>query len=223
MFVLIVGGGKVGAHLAQLLLQQGFEVKIIEPRSPVLAKLHKELSTENIVQGDGTNTQVLIDAGITSADVVAAVTGADEVNLVIASLARFRFHIPRIIARVNSPKNAWLFTSDMGVDVPINQSELMARLIQEEMSLGDMMTLVKLRRGEVAIVEEKIAAQSPVIGQTLRDLTLPPQCTLAAVLRGNEVIVPHGDTVLCAGDEVLAVIHSNYKQSLSDLLSGKTG
>ncbi len=221
MFVLIVGGGKVGAHLAQLLLQQGLGVKVVEARPAVLAKLHKELATEAIIQGDGTNTLVLIDAGIVAADVVAAVTGDDEVNLAICNLARFRFQVPRTIARVNSPKNAWLFTSAMGVDVAINQAELMARLIQEEMSLGDMMTVLKLRRGEVALVEEKIPLTSPVIGKTLRELDLPADCTLAAIIRGDEVVVPRGDTQLQAGDEVLAVIRSGQQPRLSDILNGR--
>ncbi len=220
MFVLIVGGAKVGAYLADLLLQQNVQVKIIEYRAEVLVKLHKELPTENIVQGDGTRVQVLVDAGITSADVVAAVTGDDEVNLVVASLARFQFNVPRVIARVNSPKNAWLFTPDMGVDVAINQAELMVRLIQEEMSMGDMMTLFKLRRGEVALVEEKIPPESPVVGKTLKELAFPPNCTLAAVMRGDEVIVPRGDTRLLADDEILAIVRSDHRQHLSSLISG---
>ncbi|MBN1890912.1 MAG: NAD-binding protein [Thermoflexales bacterium] len=220
MFVLIVGGAKVGSYLADLLLQQNVQIKIVEYRPEVLVRLHKELPTENIVQGDGTNAQVLIDAGITSADVVAAVTGDDEVNLVVASLAHTQFSVPRVIARVNSPKNAWLFTPDMGVDVAINQAELMVRLIQEEMSLGDMMTLFKLRRGEVALVEEKIPPESPVVGKTLKELAFPPNCTLAAVMRGDEVIVPRGDTRLLAEDEILAIVRSDHRAHLSSLLSG---
>jgi trk system potassium uptake protein TrkA len=220
MFVLIVGGGKVGAYLAGLLLQQNVQVKVTEYRAEVLSRLHKELPTENVVQGDGTNAQVLIDASITSADVVAAVTGDDEVNLVVASLARFQFNVPRVIARVNSPKNAWLFTPDMGVDAAINQAELMVRLIQEEMSLGDMMTLFKLRRGEVALVEEKIPPESPVVNKTLCELTFPPNCTMAAVMRGDEVIVPRGDTRLLANDEILAIVRSDTRRRLSSLLSG---
>lgn len=221
MLVVIAGGGKVGSHLAQALLQQGYEVRVIEARAQVLARLHRELATECIVQGDGTKLQTLIDASITDADVLAAVTGDDEVNLVIASLARFRFNVPRTIARVNSPKNAWLFTSDMGVDAAINQAELLTTLIREEMSLGDMMTVLKLRRGDVSLVEEKIAPASPVIGKTLRELALPQNCTLAAVIRGDEVIVPDGDTRLLAGDDVLAVVRGGQQQYLSDLLSGR--
>ncbi len=221
MFVIIVGGGKTGSHLATLLLHEGHRVTVIEDRQTVLERLRKELPDGVAFAGDGSAPSVLEAVGITQADVLAAVTGEDETNLVITTLARFEFNVPRIIARVNNPKNAWLFTRDMGVDVALNQADLMARLIQEEMSLGDMMTLLKLRRGEIALVEEKIPSESPVVGKTLRDLALPDNCTLAAVLRGHQVIVPRGDTRLRAGDEVLAVVQSSHRQHLSDLLSGR--
>ena len=107
-----------------------------------------------------------------TANVVAAVTGADETNLVVCSLARFEFGVPRIIARVNNPKNAWLFTPQMGVDVALNQAELIARLVAEEMSLGDMMTLLKLRKGLFSIVEEKVHPASPAVGKSIRELTV---------------------------------------------------
>ena len=148
MFVMIVGGGKTGSYLAELLLAEGHRVKVLESRPEVVEKLKKELVEDIIVYGDGADPKVLAGAGIRSANVVAAVTGDDEDNLVVSTLARFEFDVPRIIARVNSPKNAWLFTPQMGVDVAINQADLMARLIAEEMSLGDMMTLIKLRKGQ---------------------------------------------------------------------------
>jgi trk system potassium uptake protein TrkA len=220
MVVIIVGGGKTGSHLARLLLNEGYRVQIIEDRLAVLERLRQELPPDMVVMGDGSAPSVLEAAGIKHADVLAAVTGEDETNLVITTLARFEFNVPRVIARVNNPKNAWLFTRDMGVDVAINQAELMARLIQEEMSLGDMMTMLRLRRGEVALVEGKIPPESPLVGKTLREVTFPPNCTLAAVMRGDEVIVPRGDTQLRAGDEVLAVVRCDQQQRLAELLSG---
>lgn len=221
MFVIIVGGGKTGSYLAELLLAGGHQLRVIERRPEVIEKLRAELPEPVIVRGDGADPKVLVNVGVRKADVLAAVTGDDEDNLVVCTIARFEFGVRRIIARVNNPKNAWLFTPEMGVDVAINQADLMARLIVEEMSLGDMMTLVKLRRGEISIVEEKIPPQSPVVGRLVRELTWPPNCNLTAVIRRDEVIVPRGDTRLQAGDEVLAVVRSDQKQRLSDLISGR--
>ncbi|MBN1178391.1 MAG: TrkA family potassium uptake protein [Anaerolineae bacterium] len=223
MFVIIVGGGKTGSYLAGLLLAEGHAVRVIEDRPAVLERLRQEHAAEVIVAGDGSAPSVLEAAGVATADVLAAVTGTDETNLVVTTLGRFEFNVPRVIGRVNNPKNAWLFTADFGVDVVLNQAELMARLIQEEMSLGDMMTLLKLRRGEVAIVEEKIAPESPVVGKTLQELALPENCTLAAVLRKEEVLVPRGSTRLQVGDEVLAVVRSGFQRQLSNLLNGRVG
>jgi trk system potassium uptake protein TrkA len=150
--------------------------------------------------------------------VVAAVTGADEYNLVITGLARFEFNVPRTIARVNNPKNAWMFTSEMGVDVALNQADLMGHLIIEEMSMGDMVTLLKLRRGQYSLIEEKVAPGSIADGRAVRDLALPAKCVLAAVLRKGELIIPRGDTVLQSADEVLAVVHASQVQHLADVL-----
>jgi len=142
----------------------------------------------------------------------------DEANLVITNLARFEFKVQRTIARVNNPKNAWLFTPDMGVDVALNQADILARLIAEEMSLGDMMTLLKLRKGEYSLVEEKVHPTAPVVGKPIRELDLPKECILAAIIRANLLIVPRGDTVLQPADEVLAVVHSSQIGQLAALL-----
>lgn len=152
------------------------------------------------------------------ADVVAAVTGADETNLVATSLARFEFGVPRIIARVNNPRNAWLFTPEMGVDVALNQADLIAHLIAEEMSLGDMMTLLKLRKGQYSLVEEKVHPEAVAAAKAVRDLKLPAECVLAAVIRRGQLLIPNGDTVLHPADEVLAVVHAAQLQQLADLL-----
>lgn len=218
MFVIIVGGGKTGSHLAAQLIDQGHLVKIIEERPFVIERLQQELPQEVIVVGDGSSPSVLEGAGIERAQVLAAVTGEDETNLVITSLGRFEYHVPRIIARVNNPKNAWLFTEDMGVDVALNQTDILAKLIAEEMSLGDMMTLLKLRRGEYAIVEEKVHSQAVVVGKSLREISVPPDCVFVAVLRKGQMIVPHGETVLQPVDEVIALIHSTQVDELARLL-----
>jgi len=219
MRVLIVGGGKVGSHLASLLLADGYEVCVVENRSSVLSRLYRELPTEVVMDGDGTQMSVLEQAGIRSSDVLVAVTGDDEVNLAVAMMGRFIFNVPRIIARVNNPRNAWLFTPEAGVDVALDQSDLLAKLIAEEMSLGDMMTLVRLRRGELAIVTEKLEPGAKAEGQRIADLPLPPDCLVMAVVRGDEILVPRGETVLRPGDEVLALVRGEAGRALHALLT----
>nr|MBC7245843.1 TrkA family potassium uptake protein [Chloroflexota bacterium] len=218
MMVLIVGGGKVGTHLASMLLSEGYRVKVIELKREEIPRLQRDLPAEVVIQGNGTDPNVLEAAGIRQADVVAAVTGADETNLVVASLAHFEFHVPRVIARVNNPKNAWLFTPEMGVDVGLNQADLMAHLIAEEMSLGDMMTLLKLRKGQYSLVEEKVDPTAIAVGKAVRELQLPSECQLAAIIRKGQLLIPHGDTVLQPADEVLAVVHASQVAQLAVLL-----
>jgi trk system potassium uptake protein len=218
MFVIIVGGGKTGSQLASQLISGGHKVKLVEDRAAVLERLQEELPGEVIFAGDGSSPSVLESAGVQQAQVLAAVTGEDEDNLVITTLARFEFGVPRIIARVNNPKNIWLFTPEMGVDVALCQSDILAKLIAEEMSLGDMMTLLKLRKGEYSIVEEKVHPEAVVVGKLLRDIELPPQCVFAAVIRKGQLIVPNGNTELSPVDEVIALVHASQAHKLAELL-----
>ena len=218
MNVLIVGGGKTGAYLALQLIEQGHSVKVIEARPLVMERLKEDISPEAILVGDGSSPAVLEKAGIDQVQVLAAVTGEDETNLVITSLGRFEYHVPRTIARVNNPKNAWLFTEGMGVDVALNQTDIFTKLIEEEMSLGDMMTLLKLSRGEYAIVEEKVHPEASVVGKPLREIQLPDECVFVAVLRQGQLIVPRGDTFIQPVDEIIALIHSAHTPELAELL-----
>ena len=218
MQVLIVGGGKVGTYLAGLLLADGNQVRVIEGTREEYDKAAGELPGGVVLFGTVTDPVVLEAAGIRTADVVAAVTRQDETNLVITSLARFEFSVPRTIARVNIPKNAWLFTPAMGVDVPLNQADLMAHLIAEEMSLGDVMTLLKLRRGQYSLVENKVDPKAVAAGKAIRDLNLPAECVLPALIRDGNLIIPHGDTVLQPDDEVFALVHVSKLDSLAALL-----
>ena len=172
------------------------------------------------MHGNGTDPSVLEAAGIRQADVVAAVSRADETNLVITSLARFEFNVPRTIARVNNPKNAWLFTPEMGVDVALNQADLMAHLIAEEMSLGDMITLLKLRRGQYSLVENRVDPRAVAANKPLKEIDLPRECVLVAIIRGGELIIPRGETVLQPDDEVLALVHISQLDRLASLLMG---
>ena len=194
MNVILVGGGNTGSHLARILLEEKHTVRLIEERPALLEKLRQELPPEVVIAGDGASPALLEQAGARTANVLAAVTGSDDTNLVIASLARFEFSVPRIIGRVNNPKNAWLFTPEMGVDVALNQADILAHLVAEEMSLGDMMTLMKLRRGEYSLIEEKVHPTCLVVGKKLKEITLPKECTITAIIRAHQLIIPHGET-----------------------------
>ena len=218
--VIVVGGGKVGTYLASLLLVDGHRVTVIEGGPEEFLRLREKLPAEVHMQGNGTDPSVLEAAGIRQADVVAAVSRADETNLVITSLARFEFNVPRTIARVNNPKNAWLFTPEMGVDVALNQADLMAHLIAEEMSLGDMITLLKLRRGQYSLVENRVDPRAVAANKPLKEIDLPRECVLVAIIRGGELIIPRGETVLQPDDEVLALVHISQLERLASLLMG---
>lgn len=216
--VVVVGGGKVGTHLASMLLAGGHTVRVVEVRRSEMPRLQQVLPPGVAMPGSGADPAVLEAAGIRGANVVAAVTGDDEVNLVVTSLARFEFNIPRVIARVNDPRNAWMFTPHMGVDVALDQADLMAHLIAEEMSLGDMMTLLKLRKGQYSLVEEKVHPASLAAGKTIGELDLPAECAIAAVIRRGELLIPRRDLALQAADEVLAVVHASQAGDLATIL-----
>jgi trk system potassium uptake protein len=218
MHVLIVGGGKVGTYLAGLLLADGHTVNVVEGGKEEYRLMAADLPPEILHFGNVTDPAVLEAAGIRDADVVAAVTRTDETNLVITSLARFEFNVRRTIARVNIPKNAWLFTPEMGVDVPLNQADLMAHLIAEEMSLGDVMTLLKLRRGQYSLVENTVDQKAMAAGKAVMDLHLPSECVLPAIIRNGNLIIPRGTTVLQPGDEVFALVHVSQLEKLTAIL-----
>ena len=223
MFVIVVGGGNTGSLLAKFLIEAGHTVRVIDERPGILEKLTKELPEGIILDGDGSSPTVLERAEIHKAQVLAAVTGSDETNLVITSLGKFEFNVPRVIARINNSKNAWLFTPEMGVDVSLNQAEILARLSAEEMSLGDMMTMLKIRRGQYSIVEEKIFPGAKAVGAAIKDLGLPDNCIISGILRDGKMILPRGTTMLEAGDEVLAMVDDNARQVLARLLGRPDG
>jgi trk system potassium uptake protein TrkA len=221
MYVIVVGGGNTGSYLTRLLLDGGQQVTVVEERASVLEKLQLELPLESIIAGDGSSPTVLEKAQITRANVLAAVTGSDETNLVVTSLARFEFSVPRVIARVNNPKNSWLFNPQMGVDVSLNQAEILAQLVAEEMSLGDMMTLLKLRRGEYSVVEEKVPPGAKGIGIELKEIDFKEQCVIAAIIRNGKMTLPRGDSVFQVGDEVVAIASPEGARKLAELLAFK--
>jgi trk system potassium uptake protein TrkA len=187
-------------------------------RAEILASVHHELPTEIIYEGDGTDPEVLEELDIQHSHVLAAVSSDDADNLVAASLARHHYGVKRVIGRVNNPRNAWLFTPEFGVDVALNQADIMAKLIEEEMSLGDMMIMLKLRRGKYSLVEEKIFPGAYAVGVAVKDLNLPPNCTISGIIRHGEIVIPRGITILEEGDEILALVDDAARTQLEKIL-----
>ncbi|MFM8322374.1 MAG: potassium channel family protein [Chloroflexota bacterium] len=219
MLVVIAGGGRTGTQLAYHLMGQNHEVRVVEHRREVLARIHRELPTEIIYEGNPTDLEVLERAGVREARVLAACTTVDEDNLVICYMARCHFGVGRTIARINDPRNAWLFDEKFCVDVALNQASVMASMIEEEMSFGDMMTLLKLRRGNYSLIEEKIPPGAPAVGVALKDLQLKDETVIAAIIRNGKVIVPRGLTTFEVDDEVLAVTGHEGLERLRELFS----
>lgn len=221
MNVLIAGGGRTGTQLASLLNAQGHDVRLIEYRKDILAHLHHELPTEIIYEGIPTDPVVLENVNIRSAQVVAACTTSDADNLIICFIARAMYDVPRTIARINNPRNAWLFNENFHVDCPLNQAEIMASLIEEEMSLGDMMTLMKLRQGNYSLIEEKIPLNAKAVGIAIKDLGLPDNVVIAGIIRHGRMVIPRGLTTLEVGDEVFAISDRTGADFLARLFSAK--
>ena len=214
MQILIVGAGKVGSHLAGILEAQGHRVTVIEANEHIVARVQAELKLVSVILGDGCNPSVLRDAGVTAMDAVVATTGDDEDNLVVAKLAKHEYRVGRVIARVNNPKNEWLFTPRMGVDIAISHAAMLARLIHEELSLGDMIPLLKLAGGKVTLAELEARSDSGVVGRRIDAITLPDECVLVALLRDGDVIIPRGETIIRAGDHALAVVRTDKQAEL---------
>jgi trk system potassium uptake protein TrkA len=219
MVGLIAGGGRTGARLASLLINQNYKVRLVENRRNLLGLLHQELPTEVIYEGNPVDPSILEAAGIREVHAVAAVTSDDSTNLAICFLSKAMFEVPRTIARVNNPNNAWLFNENFDVDVALNSADVLAHLIEEEMSLGDMMTLFKIRRGSYAVVEEKVPAGAKAIGIPLKDMDLAEHCVIAAIIRDGKMTLPRGESTLQQDDEIIAVASPEGAQKLADLLA----
>ena len=217
MFVLIAGAGRTGATLARTMVAARHEVRLLEHRPDVLAHLHRELPTEIIFEGNPTDPRTLEFAGLGTADVLVASLANDADTLAVCFLARSRFKVPRTIATINNPYNAWLFDEKFHVDVAVNQADILASLIEQELSVGDMMTLLKLRKGSYSLVSETLAADARAVGRALRELEFPRNAVVCAILRRNDVVIPRGDVRFEPGDEVLALVDEAAAQELAAL------
>ncbi|MEQ8196881.1 MAG: TrkA family potassium uptake protein [Clostridiaceae bacterium] len=217
MKVIIIGGGQVGSYLASLLLSNGHEILVIEKNEKTYNKLEKQFPQGTVTLGDGSDPEVLEKAGIASTNVVAAVSGADETNLVVSTLAKMEFGVPRVVARVNNPKNAWLYNSGMGVDVGVNQADVMAHFVVEEMNMKDMFTILKLNRGKYSIVQITVQKNSKADNQLLKDLSIPKDSVLIAITRNESLLIPKGNTRILAEDEVLALADEDSSKKLEEI------
>jgi trk system potassium uptake protein TrkA len=217
MKVIIVGGGKVGIYIANLLLSNGHQVKILENNVRYHAKVVRELPNEIIYQGNATDPQVLEEVGIEEADVLAAVSDEDEKNLVVSTLAKMEFGVPKVIARVNNPKNAWLFNQGMGIDVGVNQADIMAHLVVEEMNLENMLTLMKLNNGDYSIVQMSVAQSAKAANKLLKELSIPKKAVIISITREGALLIPKGDSQILVGDEILMLTDELSRKELQEM------
>ncbi len=219
MNVLIVGGGLTGTHLAQELHREGQAVTVIEKRAERAASLKDALPAITVVAGDGDDPSALEVAGVRTADVLVAATGEDEDNLVSCLLARQEYRVRRTVARVNNPRNEWLFTPTTGVDEWVSQAHVMADLLREEMAALELTTLRRLADGQVLLLEGILSPASRAVGRTLGELELPANTAIVAVIRGADVLIPRADLALQTADRVIALAQAAQRAALAAVLT----
>lgn len=217
MFILVIGGGKIGYHLVRSLRSEGHEVAVIEKDTRVCEAIADQFGVM-VLNGDGTSPVLLREAGIVRADVLVAVAGRDQDNLVACQIAKHLHGVKRTIARVNDPRNDELFRL-LGVDALISVTALVSTLIDQEISLKQMVHAMTLHHGGMVIVEATITPSSPLVGKSINQIELPAQSILVTVLRGDQVIIPRGDTTLQPNDDVVAITVDEIAGALRAVLS----
>ncbi|MFM9134234.1 MAG: potassium channel family protein [bacterium] len=216
MRVAIAGAGKVGRSIARELLGFGHEVLVIDREA--------ELARPGVVEGaemlhaDACELAALEEADLARCQVVVAATGDDKVNLVVSLLAKTEFGVPRVVARVNHPKNEWMFDDSWGVDVAVSTPRMLSALVEEAVSVGDLVRLFTFRQGEADLVEITLPAQSTAVGQRVGAMSWPTDSALVAIVRGPRVIAPSADDSLEAGDELIFVCAPQQEPLLQHLL-----
>jgi len=204
---IIVGGGKIGYNLFKTLKERGHHVALIERDKDACLKISEDLNAE-VIWGDGTNLEILKDAGIEEADIIAAVTGTDEENLVICQIARMSFNIKKTIARVNNPKNTIIFKT-LGIDNTVCSTAVIANMIEYELDKEDYRIVNTFERGSMVLAEIVINKGNIWCGKTIKELVLPEECVFVSILRGDKVIYPRGDTLILSDDKVLIVTNNS--------------
>ena len=219
MKVAIAGAGSVGTAIAMDLHANGHDVLVIEKDPDVVERLRPTVDV-TWVAADACEVNSLDAAGMAEVDVAVAATGDDEDNLVISLLAKQEFAVPRVVARVNHPSNQWLFNESWGVDISVSTPQLITSLVEEAVSVGSLVRLLRFEGGNANLVEVTLAEGSPAAGRSLADLELPRDATVVAVVRGDRVVVPRGDTVLGSGDEVMVLVTGEAEHAVQQLLVG---
>ncbi|MEK0415548.1 MAG: hypothetical protein RL352_945 [Actinomycetota bacterium] len=222
MKVIIAGGGSVGRYTAREMVASGHTVTIIDNDRATLREYQSRAESNGIEWhfGDACDYSVLDSIGIRQADVVASVTGDDEDNLVVSLLAKQEFGVPRVVARVNNPKNYWMFNQMWGVDVSVSTPHLITSLVQEATSVGSFVRLMQLKGGKAELVEVTLAENSPAANRAISELVLPRSATIVAIVRAERVMVPSDETVLRVGDEVMALITEDAEAAVAKQLIG---
>jgi trk system potassium uptake protein TrkA len=222
MRVVIGGGGNVGTFIGGELAKAGHEVTIVEvdPDRARQARALNEPPGVEWLTADACEVSELAKADLARADVMAAVTGDDEDNLVISLLSKQEFAVPRVVARVNNPKNEWMFNEMWGIDVAVSTPHLLTALVEEAVSVGSLVRLLSFEGGRARLVEVRLAEGSPAIDREIVELGLPRDSTVVAIIRKDHVVVPRGDTSLLGGDEVLVLVTEDSEDAVRELLVG---
>jgi trk system potassium uptake protein TrkA len=215
MYAIVAGGGKVGFFLARELIDQGHEVLIIENNPERAEFIANELGNV-VLRGNADEASTLAEAGAERADVVIAVTGDDPRNLVLLQVAKRRFGARRTVARINDPRNEGLFRM-LGIDATVNATQVMLSVLEQEIPHANLVSLLRLRNTDVEVVEAVVDPRSAVTNSTLRDVDLPPESTIAVVIRNGSAFFPNGSTVLEPGDEVVALTRGVHEPRLRSL------
>ncbi len=219
MRVAIAGAGAVGTFIANDLRDTGHEVLLIEQQEAVRERSETADGVEWYI-ADACEVSSLREAGLERCDVVIAATGDDEDNLVVSLLAKTEFAVPRVIARVNHPKNEWLFNENWGVDLSVSTPHLITALVEEAVSVGRLVRILQFERGQARLVEVTLAEDSPVVDKAISAVDIPRSATFVAIVRGELVVMPRGDTVFESGDEVLAMVTPESEEEVRRLLTG---
>jgi trk system potassium uptake protein TrkA len=221
MYIVIIGGGNVGYYLAKALAKTRHEVLLLEKNRVVHRTIAEELG-EMVMQGDGCEVRLLEEAGLERADVVVAVTGDDEDNLVICQMAKKKFNVPRTMARVNNPRNEELFKK-LGVDATVSSTRIIYNLLEQEIDTGEVIPIAALKRGNIEIVETEIIPKSPVLHKKLTDLVMPEDTLIISIIRNDHGMLPTPDTTFELGDVVIALCNANKEEALRHLFAESQG
>jgi len=221
--VVIAGGGNVGTFIGAELAGAGHDVTLVEIDPDRVRQAQKTQEPPGVtwLTADACEVSEFARADVERADVVAAVTGDDEDNLVISLLAKQEFAVPRVVARINNPKNEWMFNEMWGVDVSVSTPHLLTALVEEAVSVGSLVRLLSFEGGRARLVEVTLAADSPAADREIAAIGFPRDSTVVAILRKDHVVVPRGDTPLLAGDEVLALVTTESEDAVRQLLTGR--